>query len=614
MKKFKIFIPILILFFSLNCEDPITKPVIIGLVKNITHDKVEIRLHYNYFKFLGDNRLQELLEESVESGKRLYMIKPGYKIVEVEIEKTDLKDKHLAKARVVSGEADDLRIGEKVFPDLNIINANKARYDKLMQTVSGSEISDETARSIIKKSEILIKKDQIWKGVEMLLKVKKTKTVLQEIRAEACFKMAMAFNAEFTRYRRSEIRELNDLINAREILLRMVKDFKINSIWIDRAYYNLGNQYDHIIWQGKNSILYEYMKKAGVLGDIFFNYGRNILKTMADDSILITEGGDNQVFSLQILTQIEKQRPDIAIYDQKGHIFDQIYGEIIKLNRRQLRKNQIEADKILIMKKRAPDWTVIRSFRSKKEVFRKKNGQVYYTWKDNQRLKSINNYLKASDQPTYHYEQMGILFQIVPDGETASGPYTKDEIWNRYKMDYDEGKIKNFPYMIREILANYKFQHGDHYMRKAQNAYNNDDMDQYEKYHGLAYEKYRQSIDYAFDMTAIHFNYSLLLEQMIKFLKKEEDLSKILSILDEARDHYLKAAQIETERSQIDARCYLNAGKTYEKKAEYDKKNEIKYWKRALKCYEKAQEANPDNKKVEESIKRINKNLIKDMF
>ena len=78
------------------------------------------------------------------------------------------------------------------------------------------------------------------------------------------------------------------------------------------------------------------MSKAGKLADIFYGYGRNMLLTMEEDSILLTEGGDNQVFVLQNLLQIENARPDITVYDQKGHLFDQIYGNLYEMTLRSL--------------------------------------------------------------------------------------------------------------------------------------------------------------------------------------------------------------------------------------------------------------------------------------
>lgn len=58
------------------------------------------------------------------------------------------------------------------------------------------------------------------------------------------------------------------------------------------------------------------------------DYGKNLMMSTEQNSILMTEGGDNQVFSTLYFTYAEKIRPDLTPYDQKGNIFKRIYWDM----------------------------------------------------------------------------------------------------------------------------------------------------------------------------------------------------------------------------------------------------------------------------------------------
>lgn len=58
------------------------------------------------------------------------------------------------------------------------------------------------------------------------------------------------------------------------------------------------------------------------------DYAKNLLISTEEGSVLMTEGGDNQVFGTLYFTYAEKLRPDITPYDQKGNIFKRIYGDM----------------------------------------------------------------------------------------------------------------------------------------------------------------------------------------------------------------------------------------------------------------------------------------------
>lgn len=57
------------------------------------------------------------------------------------------------------------------------------------------------------------------------------------------------------------------------------------------------------------------------------NYGKNLMNTLEPNSIFMTEGGDNQVFTSAYNQMAEFLRPDVRMYDQKGNVFYRIYGD-----------------------------------------------------------------------------------------------------------------------------------------------------------------------------------------------------------------------------------------------------------------------------------------------
>jgi hypothetical protein len=58
------------------------------------------------------------------------------------------------------------------------------------------------------------------------------------------------------------------------------------------------------------------------------DYAKNLMISTEKDSVLMTEGGDNQVFGTLYFIYAEKLRPDISPYDQMGNIFKRIYGDM----------------------------------------------------------------------------------------------------------------------------------------------------------------------------------------------------------------------------------------------------------------------------------------------
>lgn len=62
------------------------------------------------------------------------------------------------------------------------------------------------------------------------------------------------------------------------------------------------------------------------------DYAQDMLQQCPSGSILLTEGPDSEVFPLLYFRYVEKVRPDMDIFDQKGNIFPRIYGNFFAPN------------------------------------------------------------------------------------------------------------------------------------------------------------------------------------------------------------------------------------------------------------------------------------------
>ncbi len=312
------------------------------------------------------------------------------------------------------------------------------------------------------------------------------------------------------------------------------------------------------------------------------SYGKNILKTLEFKSILFTEGGDNQVFTLLYHNYVEYYRPDVndpnsfdiekrGIFDQKGNVF-LLYGDMMRMSPQQLQESQIVNDYARISTGRP----------------------IYYTWKDFWRIGEINKRYNKN----YEYRQTGILYRIVKQNEIFNPAI---DYWPYYDFEWRQYPVEalNADYLSREIVANYNFQLGDYYMEKAYNDYNlskqygyepNRSKNYYHQYkmnEQLAFSNYRAARIYGFDMTAIHFNLGLLLEQRIRILQQENNISEINKVLDEAINCYITAADIENKIDNA-PRAYFTAGRAYERKAYFNPDKETEYMSNALKNYQMA--------------------------
>lgn len=111
------------------------------------------------------------------------------------------------------------------------------------------------------------------------------------------------------------------------------------------------------------------------------DYGKNLMMSTEENSLLMTEGGDNQVFATLYFTYAEKLRPDLTPYDQKGNIFNKIYGDMryIDINTLKRRMDLVDAH---LFSSEEPFYKDIRSREDPYFVpYWQVNRPVYLTWK-----------------------------------------------------------------------------------------------------------------------------------------------------------------------------------------------------------------------------------------
>ncbi len=394
------------------------------------------------------------------------------------------------------------------------------------------------------------------------------------------------------------------------------------------------------------------------------NYGRNLLKTLEYKSILFTEGGDNQVFSLLYHTYVEHRRPDVNIYDQKGNVF-LLYGDMMRMNPIQLFESQVTNDYKKIKTGRPIYYTwkdyrrqneinklytieryILRNYKHKsldeltKDVIQLARGQkvsvgplkrvstgaIMASAAEVIARSKINEIIEKSEtlnklaifnkyNKRFEYRQTGILYKVCPKDEIFIPPI---DYWLYYDFAWENypDEAIHWDYLSREIIANYNFQIGDEFLAKAYKAYNKLQnplispkekkkyREKYKKFKEIAFKYYRRAKKFGFDMTAIHFNLGLLLEQQINIYKEEGDIEGINKLLDEAISNYLRAAEIENKQDNA-PRAFFAAGRAYERKARFNPEKETTYMSNALKYYKEALTINPNYRDANLGVRRV---------
>lgn len=329
------------------------------------------------------------------------------------------------------------------------------------------------------------------------------------------------------------------------------------------------------------------------------NYGLNLLMSLDKDAILFTEGGDNQVFSLLYHHLVEHLRPDVRIWDQKGNVFEGLYGNLMRITAQQLKENQITGD--------YSQWKTGRP--------------IYYTWKDFKRINEINKrYYLSKGKVPQNFFTVGILYRMVPKNVFYQ-PLVNP--WHYYKFDwmkYPEEAI-HWDYLAREILANYNFQIGDRYLILSQKfknlllnprvkSFNGIPRSQFiqkiKEYKKMGFDYYKNSTKYGYDMVAIHYNFAIFLERRAQQALRQGDVKKALELYQMAADKYQDAAKVDPK----EMRAYYSWAVAYEKMADIASPNdEADYLRKGKLILEKAIKINDRYSPLTHGLKRIEAKL-----
>lgn len=137
------------------------------------------------------------------------------------------------------------------------------------------------------------------------------------------------------------------------------------------------------------------------------DYSLGLIKSVTTNTVLMTEGGDNQVFGLAYFQMVEFKRPDVVCYDQKGNIFKRIYGDLryLPYQNLQLRMDIVDYNivngfepfyKSELGTKGEPSF---EEYKLKGEIAKK---NVYMTW-------TGKELWKYGD---YYFKQYGMMYKV----------------------------------------------------------------------------------------------------------------------------------------------------------------------------------------------------------
>ena len=137
------------------------------------------------------------------------------------------------------------------------------------------------------------------------------------------------------------------------------------------------------------------------------DYSLGLLSSVTTNTVLMTEGGDNQVFGLAYFQMVEFKRPDVVCYDQKGNVFKRIYGDLryLPFQNLQLRMDIVDYN---IVNGKEPFYRselgtkgepVFEDYKLKDEITKK---NVYMTW-------TGKELWKYGD---YYYKQYGMMYKV----------------------------------------------------------------------------------------------------------------------------------------------------------------------------------------------------------
>ena len=314
--------------------------------------------------------------------------------------------------------------------------------------------------------------------------------------------------------------------------------------------------------------------------------------TLEPDSILFTEGGDNQVFTLLYHHLVEHMRPDVTVWDQKGNVFEGLYGDLMRITSQQLNENTITGD--------YSQWATGRP--------------IYYTWKDYSRVNEINQrYFANKGYPNRTFETVGILYRIVPENFLYR-PLI--DHWQYYKFPWRTypGEAIHWDYLTREIIANYNFQLGEANLTKAEEflnawyakprpaSYGGIPADRFQakakEYEDRGFGYYEDAGKFGYDMTAIHFNFAIFLEQRAIQYFRENNRAKAMELYAWSLKKYAAAADTDAHEMRV----FLTWAQALERLASIDTERETAWLSDARKVLARALKNSPKDGQILQAL------------
>lgn len=347
------------------------------------------------------------------------------------------------------------------------------------------------------------------------------------------------------------------------------------------------------------------------------DYSYNMMNSLPDNAIFATEGGDNQVFGLVYYTMVERRRPDLKIYDQKGNVFERIYGNLMKTDGRWLGSISDAVDKDFIDSGR-PYYMAWRRDGLERlgDYYFKAYGLVFkvqpikYALVDELeffKVLTVNDYKAiAKEHLKRNYENEKVasdLNALLDEGlisverkNNYNGneeitfvkmyelPFpelkTEEDYWNSYTMKGTAEEISHYDFLTREIfVSSYSLAKIDMYNRRiktyqkllgfmgngdiAKNGITREESNaKIEEYKKLKREEEERMLTIGFDMSNVYFaigNQAILDEDYERATVMYEELIKLEKLIYPA--YFNLAASYE----------YLARSKNtpYEKEAEY---------------------------------------------
>lgn len=347
------------------------------------------------------------------------------------------------------------------------------------------------------------------------------------------------------------------------------------------------------------------------------DYSYNMMNSLPDNAIFATEGGDNQVFGLVYYTMVERRRPDLKIYDQKGNVFERIYGNLMKTDGRWLGSISDAVDKDFIDSGR-PYYMAWRRDGLERlgDYYFKAYGLVFkvqpikYALVDELeffKVLTVNDYKAiAKEHLKRNYENEKVasdLNALLDEGlisverkNNYNGneeitfvkmyelPFpelkTEEDYWNSYTMKGTAEEISHYDFLTREIfVSSYSLAKIDMYNRRiktyqkllgfmgngdiAKNGITREEANaKIEEYKNLKRQEEERMLTIGFDMSNVYFaigNQAILDEDYERATVMYEELINLEKLIYPA--YFNLAASYE----------YLARSKNtpYEKEAEY---------------------------------------------